>query len=92
MIQIKPRAMHPARLPSPKCPRVVNQPALRPPATRLARIARSAGLPRRVLAMAAFALLLIVLLATAVFSTAQRYRSDQRWMLHSYQVASRPCN
>ncbi|HJR10154.1 MAG TPA: diguanylate cyclase [Rhodanobacteraceae bacterium] len=43
-------------------------------------------MPRRVLAMAAVALLLIVALAAAVFQTAQRYRSDEKWTLHSYQV------
>ncbi|MBU6416042.1 MAG: diguanylate cyclase [Xanthomonadaceae bacterium] len=36
--------------------------------------------------MAAVALLLIVALAAAVFQTAQRYRSDEKWTLHSYQV------
>jgi diguanylate cyclase (GGDEF)-like protein len=36
--------------------------------------------------MAAVTILLIALLAGTVFSTAQRYRTDQRWTLHSYQV------
>lgn len=56
------------------------------PGMNLNRVSRSTGLPRRVLAMAAVALLLIVALAAAVFQTAQRYRSDEKWTLHSYQV------
>lgn len=36
--------------------------------------------------MAALAVLLIVVLAAAVFASAQRYRRDQKWTLHSYQV------
>jgi len=39
-----------------------------------------------VLVMAASAVILIVLLAAAVFSTARRYRLDQQWTLHTYQV------
>lgn len=56
------------------------------PAHYLGLASRQTGLPRRVLVMAALALALIVLLAFAVFQTAQRYRGDERWTLHSYQV------
>lgn len=52
----------------------------------LGQASRRTGLPRRVLVMAALALALIVVLAFAVFQTAQRYRSDELWTLHSYQV------
>lgn len=56
------------------------------PEVYLNRVSRSTGLPRRVLVMTAVALLLIVGLAAAVFLTARRYRSDEQWTLHSYQV------
>lgn len=39
--------------------------------------------------MAASAVILIVLFAAALFSTAQRYRIDQQWTLHTYQVRER---
>lgn len=40
----------------------------------LRRVSRQTGLPRRVLVMAALALALIVLLAFALFQSAQHYR------------------
>ncbi len=61
-----------AQLPGPTCP----GPA-RPEPTRpgyLHRVSRQTGLPRRVLVMAALALALIVLLAFALFQSAQHYR------------------
>jgi len=42
-----------------------------------------------VLALFVLAVALIVLLAAAVFTTGQRYRSDQQWTLHAYQVRER---
>lgn len=53
------------------------------------RVQRDTGLRARVLVMAALAVLLIVLLAASVFVTAQRYRRDQQWTLHIYQVRER---
>lgn len=64
----------------------MRQPQAPLPEMNLNRVSRSTGLRRRVLVMAAVALLLIVGLAAAVFQTAQRYRSDEKWTLHSYQV------
>ncbi len=53
------------------------------------RVEARTGLRWRVVVMAVMALLLIVLLAAAVFQTAQRYHSEQRWTVHSYQVRQR---
>jgi len=53
------------------------------------RFHRSTGLRRSVLALFALALALIVALAAAGFLTGQRFRSDQQWTLHSYQVRER---
>ncbi|MGH8184460.1 MAG: CHASE3 domain-containing protein [Rhodanobacteraceae bacterium] len=56
------------------------------------RVELATGLRRRVLVMFALAVALIVLLAVSVFFTAQRYRSDQRWLLYSYQVREQILN
>lgn len=56
------------------------------------RVESATGLRRRVLVMFALAVALIVLLAVSVFVTARRYRSDQRWLLHSYQVREQLLN
>ncbi|HEX7368742.1 MAG TPA: CHASE3 domain-containing protein, partial [Rhodanobacteraceae bacterium] len=58
----------------------------RPAELKLDRLSNQTGLPRRVLVMAALAILLIAALAFIVFQTATRYRNDERWTLHSYQV------
>lgn len=53
------------------------------------RIHWHTGLRRRVLASFMLAIALIVALAAAVFLTGRRYRSDQQWTLHAYQVRER---
>ena len=50
------------------------------------RVQATTGLRRRVLVMFALAVALIVVLAVSVFVTAQRYRYEQQWQLHTYQV------
>lgn len=53
------------------------------------RFQRNTGLRRSVLALFVLALALIVALAAAGFVTGQRFRSDQQWTLHTYQVRER---
>lgn len=60
-----------------------------PPVSYDGAFHRSTGLRRRVLAMTALTLVLIVLLASMVFVTAQRYRQDQAWTLHTYRLTER---
>lgn len=64
----------------------MEEPAAATPNPYRGRFHRSTGLRRSVLVMAALTVILIVLLAAAVFSTARRYRQDQAWTLHTYQV------
>lgn len=50
------------------------------------RIESTTGMRRRVLLMFALAIALIVLLAASVFVTGRRYRAEQHWLIHTYQV------
>ncbi len=52
----------------------------------------STGMRWLVLVMFALAVLLIVLLAAGVLVSAQRYRSEQQWLVHTYQVQEQLLN